>query len=149
MKKFLPTLLIALFFATCTSDEKRMEMQIAAMIEFMDNSGLTYTPSGTGLYYHIDVEGNQNRIPDSTHLVSFKHVGYLIDSSKFSDGWYASDFIPLTVLVEGFQEGLQIIGEGGRGRVVFPSTLGYGEDGATTVPGWSPLCFELELVSYY
>ena len=149
MRKLLPLLLLPLIFIACTTDAKRMEMQTDAMLEFMDASGLDFTATGTGLYDHIEKEGDLSRSPDSSHLVSFKHVGYLIDSSVFSNGWYASGFYPLPGLVQGFQEGLKIVGEGGRAVVVFPSNLGYGEDGASTVPAWSPLIFRLELVSYY
>jgi FKBP-type peptidyl-prolyl cis-trans isomerase len=81
--------------------------------------------------------------------VKFKHIGYLLDSTIFSSGWYVSGDIPLPALVQGFQEGLQIVGEGGRAVIVFPSNLGYGKDGASTVPEYSPLAFKVELVSYY
>ena len=100
-------------------------MQMDAILEWIDESGLEFTASGSGLYYHVEQAGNPNRIPDSTNEVSFKHVGYLLDSSIFSNGWYASNYIPLPALVEGFQEGLKIIGEGGRAVIIFPSNLGY------------------------
>ena len=51
-------------------------------------------------------------------------MGYLLDSTVFSNAWSPSNHYPLVGLVAGFQEGLKIVGEGGRAVVVFPSTLG-------------------------
>ncbi len=149
MKRIYTLVFASFFLFNCTSDEKRLEMQMDAILEWIDESGLEFTASGSGLYYHVEEAGNPNRIPDSTNEVSFKHVGYLLDSSIFSNGWHASNYIPLPALVEGFQEGLKIIGEGGRAVIIFPSTLGYGDNERATIPAYSPLIFRVELVSYY
>lgn len=149
MKRLFAFALTGFLLFNCTSDEKRLEMQMDAILEWIDASGLDFTASGTGLYYHIEEAGNPNRIPDSTNQVSFKHVGYLLDSTIFSNGWAASNYIPLPALVQGFQEGLKIAGEGGRAVVIFPSTLGYGDNERPTIPAYSPLIFRLELVNYY
>ena len=149
MKRIYTLVFASFLLFNCTSDEKRLEMQMDSILEWIDESGLEFTASGSGLYYHVEQAGNPNRIPDSTNDVSFKHVGYLLDSSIFSNGWNASNYIPLPALVEGFQEGLKIIGEGGRAVIIFPSNLGYGDNERATIPAYSPLIFRVELVSYY
>ncbi len=135
--------------SNCTSDKERLQQQMDDIQVWIENSGLEFTGSGTGLYYHIEQAGNPNRIPDSSHEVSFKHMGYLLDSTVFANVWSPSDHFPLAGLVVGFQEGLKIIGEGGRAVVVFPSTLGYGSTARLGIPEYSPLVFRLELVNYY
>jgi len=149
MKKTIPFLLLLLLFVTCTNDEARLNREIAEIENYIATTGLDFTETPSGLFYHVLDSGNVNRIPDSTNEVSFKHVGYLLDSTIFSNGWYASSHVSMPMLVEGFQQGLQIAGEGGTAVVVFPSTLGYGEKGASTVPEYSPLIFRLKLVNYY
>ena len=149
MKKVLPYLLLLFLFMACTTDEARLNREIAEIESYIATTGLDFTQTPSGLFYHILDSGNVNRTPDSTNEVSFKHVGYLLDSTIFSNGWYASSHVPMQLLVEGFQEGLQIAREGGTAEVVFPSTLGYGEKGASTVPEYSPLIFRLKLVNYY
>lgn len=147
MRKLL-LLLVLLQFTACTTDEERFEQEIAEIQEFVDTNNLDFETTASGLFYHIEQAGNPNRVPDSTHYVSFKHVGYFLDSTKFSEGWYPSDHIPLPYLVPGFQEGLQLVGEGGRGVVIMPSSLGYGDEAKGSIPAHSILMFRLELVSY-
>ena len=149
MKKTIPFLLLLLLFVTCTTDEARLNREIAEIENYIATTGLDFTETPSGLFYHVLDSGNVNRIPDSTNVVSFKHVGYLLDSTIFSNGWYASSHVSMPMLVQGFQQGLQIAGEGGTAVVVFPSTLGYGEKGESTVPEYSPLIFRLKLVNYY
>ena len=149
MKKTIPFLLLLLLFVTCTTDEARLNREIAEIENYIATTGLDFTETPSGLFYHVLDSGNVNRIPDSTNVVSFKHVGYLLDSTIFSNGWYASIHVSMPMLVQGFQQGLQIAGEGGTAVVVFPSTLGDGEKGASTVPEYSPLIFRLKLVNYY
>ena len=149
MKKILPFLIAVLLLSNCSSDQKRLEQEMDDILVWIDDSGLEFTASGTGLYYHIEQAGNPDRIPDSSHEVSFKHMGYLLDSTVFSNGWSPSNHYPLVGLVAGFQEGLKIVGEGGRAVVVFPSTLGYGSTARPGIPEYSPLVFRLELVNYY
>lgn len=135
--------------SSCLSEDQRFEREVSEIESFIAETGMEFTPSGTGLYYRVDVAGDQNRIPDSLNHVSFKHRGYLLDSTIFSEDWSPSQNVQMQYLVRGFQEGLEILGEGGRGVIIFPSSLGYGKEGASTVPAYSPLMFELELVNYY
>ena len=149
MNKILLLLISVFLLSNCTSDKERLQQQMDDIQVWIENSGLEFTGSGTGLYYHIEQAGNPNRIPDSYHVVSFKHVGYLLDSTVFSNAWSPSDHSPLSEFLVGFQEGLKIVGEGGRAVVVFPSTLGYGSTARLGIPEYSPLVFRLELVNYY
>jgi hypothetical protein len=77
MKRIYTLVFASFLLFNCTSDEKRLEMQMDAILEWIDESGLEFTASGSGLYYHVEQAGNPNRIPDSTNEVSFKHVGVL------------------------------------------------------------------------
>ena len=75
MKNWIIALAAAFSLTSCLSEDDRFDRQIREIEAFAASTGLEFTPTGTGLYYHIEVEGNQNRIPDSLNHVSFKHTG--------------------------------------------------------------------------
>lgn len=49
-------------------------------------------------------------------------------------------------LIEGFKEGIRQMHYGEKGVVLFISDFGYGAGGNSTIPGFCPLMFELELL---
>ena len=53
-------------------------------------------------------------------------------------------------MIKGWQEGVQLIGEGGKIRLVVPSDLAYGDEGAPgKIPGGSTLVFDVELLKIF
>ncbi len=49
-------------------------------------------------------------------------------------------------LIAGFDEGILYMKEGGKARFLIPSSLAYGPGGYYTIPGYTPLLFDVELV---
>jgi FKBP-type peptidyl-prolyl cis-trans isomerase len=49
--------------------------------------------------------------------------------------------------IKGFEEGIKLLRVGEKGRILFPSALGYGTQGYQTIPGYTPLVFDVELMS--
>jgi FKBP-type peptidyl-prolyl cis-trans isomerase len=58
---------------------------------------------------------------------------------------YAGTF--LSGKVQGFDEGIAKMRVGEKAIIIFPSTLGYGPDDYSGIPGGSPLVFNIEVVS--
>jgi len=53
---------------------------------------------------------------------------------------------PLNNLIPGWQIVLPLIGEGGQIKILIPSSLGYGSSGSGSIPGNSPLYFDVSLL---
>ena len=121
MKKALPFLLVLVLFVACTTEEARFNREIAEIEDYIATTGLDFTQTPSGLFYHILDTGNVNRVPDSTNEVSFKHVGYLLDSTIFSNGWYASSHISMPLLVQGFQQVVELLIRNVRLLALFPT----------------------------
>jgi len=49
-------------------------------------------------------------------------------------------------IIQGWVEGLQLVGEGGRATIVIPSALAYGDQGSGEIKPYSTLVFDVELV---
>ena len=54
MKKILLFLIAVLLLSNCSSDQKRLEQEMDDILVWIDDSGLEFNASGTGLYYHIE-----------------------------------------------------------------------------------------------
>lgn len=103
----------------------------------------------TGLAYKVIKQGT-GKIPKATDTVEVHYHGTLIDGAVFDSSVERGKKVsfPLNRVIKGWTEGLQLIKEGGKVRLVIPPELGYGDRGAPPkIPGGSTLVFDVELFS--
>ncbi|MBR0459941.1 MAG: FKBP-type peptidyl-prolyl cis-trans isomerase [Victivallales bacterium] len=119
----------------------------AYLAENAKKPGVTVTASG--LQIQVLTEGT-GRSPKATDTVRVHYEGTLINGKVF-DSSYARkqpiDF-PLNQVIPGWTEGLQHAKIGGKLRLVIPSDLAYGKQGAgADIPPDSTLIFTVELLN--
>lgn len=112
--------------------------------EFVKNGGKV-APSG--IAYQIIKPGSKVK-PTVKDTVEVDYEGTLIDGTKFDSsierGTKAS--FPLGAVIKGWQDGLELIGEGGEIKFIVPSDLGYGDRGSPPkIPGGAYLVFHVTL----
>ncbi len=100
----------------------------------------------SGLYYIIQKPGGSAH-PVINSTVTVNYNGYLVDGNPF-DASKAPYTNKLYNLISGWQEGLQLIGAGGKMQLFIPSALGYGSAAIGSIPAHSVLIFDIELVSF-
>lgn len=101
----------------------------------------------SGLVYEVLKEGTGAK-PKATDTVEVHYHGTLTNGEVFDSSVDRKKKIsfPLNRVIKGWTEGLQLIGEGGKVRLVIPPELGYGDTGAPPkIPGGATLVFEVEL----
>jgi FKBP-type peptidyl-prolyl cis-trans isomerase len=99
-----------------------------------------FTPSG--LYYEIKEPGSANH-PNINSQVTVSYVGYGLDGVVFDDGEFIT--FGLYQVIAGWQEGIQLIGEGGKIKLIIPSELAYGPDGSVSIGPNEVLVFDVTL----
>ena len=130
-----------------TESSGEFKSQGKAYLEtFVQQEGATKTNSG--MAYKILTEGTGKK-PKETDTVKVHYKGTLISGEEF-DSSYSRNTpteFPLNKVIKGWTEGLQLIGEGGKIKLVIPSELAYGDQGAPPkIPGGATLVFEVELL---
>jgi FKBP-type peptidyl-prolyl cis-trans isomerase FkpA len=101
--------------------------------------------SESGLRYSIENPGVGKTAPGKTAVV--KYVGKLLNGTVFDQNAQGVDFqLGANAVIPGFEEGLLLLGKGGKAKIFIPSPLGYGPQGTGPIPPNSPLIFEVEIV---
>ena len=107
--------------------------------------------------------GTGSGCPMFSDSVKVNYRGRLIPSTSYADGYvfdesYIGEYNPATALpstmyvggtVDGFATALQYMHIGDYWRVYIPYWLGYGTSGSPSIPAYSTLIFDIELVAYY
>lgn len=102
----------------------------------------------SGLQYQVLREGTGAR-PTLNQQVKVNYEGRLIDGTVFDSSIARDESVtfPLKQVIAGWQEGLQLMREGGKYRFYIPAKLAYGEVGAgSRIAPNSTLIFDIELL---
>lgn len=104
--------------------------------------------TASGLQYEILTEGTGAK-PSKTDKVRVHYTGSLIDGTVFDSSVQRgtpAEF-PVTGVIAGWVEALQMMPVGSKWRLTIPHNLAYGERGAgASIPPFSTLIFEVELL---
>lgn len=103
--------------------------------------------TGTGLQYEVVKEGNGPK-PTLQDKVKVHYHGTLIDGTIFDSSVERAKPISfqLSGVIQGWQEGLQLMSVGSTYKFYIPSNLGYGTSPAGKIPANSTLIFQVELL---
>lgn len=122
---------------------------IAAAEKFLEENKLKegVITTESGLQYEVITMGKGKK-PQATDRVKVHYHGTLIDGTVFDssvDRGEPASF-GLNQVIPGWTEGLQLMPVGSKFRFYIPYELGYGERQAGSIPPYSVLVFEVELL---
>lgn len=148
MKKIFAFLFITTALFSCKKDEDQDKIDQEIILEYISKNNLDAQATGSGLYYVIEEPGT-GRQPSGTHYVTVAYKGYLSDGTVFDESSAAGIKFKLTQVIEGWTEGIQLFKEGGKGKLLIPSKLGYGDQSSSGIPPNSVLIFDVHLIKVY
>lgn len=118
---------------------------------FMDEKGFNGYPTQSGLYYFPSVEGEGDNVPYGSR-VEVKYKGYFLDGrvfdSNLDDESPLSITIPSDFLIQGWNEGIQLMKKGSKGTLIVPYDLAYGATGTDAISPYMTLVFDMEIVDF-
>ena len=112
---------------------------------------VSFEKTNSGLYYQITHKGNGKKA-EAGQKVAVHYTGMLLDKTVFDSSYRRKEPLQFTVgvgqVIAGWDEGILLLHEGDKARLVIPSELAYGNRGAGgVIPPNAPLIFDVELVS--
>jgi peptidylprolyl isomerase len=137
-------------FAGCDPAEKWEKEERWQIENYLNSIGDTvYDLKPSGLYYLEILEGT-GRMPVAEDTVSINFKGRFLNGVVFGYNLVDSTAYAFIVgsggTIEGIDEGVRYMKEGGKAKLLTPSSLAYGPTGYGYVPGFTPLLWEIELV---
>jgi FKBP-type peptidyl-prolyl cis-trans isomerase FklB len=102
----------------------------------------------SGLQYEVLVAGSGKQ-PAASDKVRVHYHGTFTDGNVFDSSvqrGQPAEF-PVGGVIAGWVEALQLMSEGAKWKLFIPHNLAYGERGAGSIPPFSTLVFEVELLN--
>jgi len=151
MKNIFSFLLIGIFFlgSSCKkslSTEEQFELDIKIIKEYIADKGLDAIETNSGLHYVVNELGAGN-YPFSNDNVTVRYIGYTTDGKVFDQSKAEGITFNLQQVIKGWTEGIPKFKEGGKGVLLIPSKLAYGEKGSGSIKPNTVLIFDVDLLT--
>jgi FKBP-type peptidyl-prolyl cis-trans isomerase len=126
--------------------EKAQQAGDAFLAANKTKDGVVTLPSG--LQYKILTQGTGPK-PSATDTVVCNYKGTLLDNSEFDSSYSRNQplTIPVSGVIKGWTEALQLMPVGSKWQLFIPSDLAYGPQAKGPIGPNSTLIFEVELLS--
>lgn len=118
--------------------------------DYLAANNLEAELSPAGFYYHIEAPGSDSRPSlQARSLIEIQYKGELLDGTVFDQTLGDTTVVfPLNGLIRGWQQGIPLIGRGGRIHLYLPSFFGYGTSGTEGIDPNSVLIFDVSLIDF-
>lgn len=131
--------------------EKREAEAKAKQKELLDQVAAGYDETPSGLRYKVLQNGDGKQATKGA-MVSVHYKGQLLDGTVFDSSYKRKQPIDFAVgvgqVIAGWDEGIQLLKVGDKARLVIPSNLAYGAQGAGgVIPPNATLIFDVELMN--
>ncbi|TDH28991.1 FKBP-type peptidyl-prolyl cis-trans isomerase [Segetibacter sp. 3557_3] len=116
------------------------------LAENRKRAGVKVTESG--MQYEI-LKAGTGPMPKATDTISAHYAGTLLNGTEFDNSYKRGQplEIPVSGVIKGWTEALQMMPVGSKWKLYIPSTSAYGDYGAgNEIPGGATLVFEIELL---
>ena len=124
-------------------DEKNM------IQDFMAANGYEVDPTESGLYYIEHVAGTGDLISFGDHVQVF-YKGYFLDGRVFDSNYGESPYgfrVPNEGLMDGWNDGIQLMRKGSKGTLIIPFDEAYGAEGSSNISPFMTLVFDMEVTA--
>lgn len=135
-------------FISCNKEDKVAEQSATdkGLIEtYVADNNLSGTFNASDLWYDVENQGGGVQAYTGA-TVKVVYTGYLLNGTQFDESPTGGSTFSLNNVIAGWQQGIPKFKEGGNGKLIIPSALGYGTQSVGSIPENSVLIFDIELI---
>lgn len=142
--KLLLLFTICLSFSACDEDQAEIDKDLIK--QYIADNNLDATETSSGLFVIIDEPGTGGH-PNLLSTVTVHYKGTYLNGTIF-DSTEGKDPVQFSLMgvIPGWQEGIPYFQKGGKGMLLIPSALAYG-NGSHPLAN-EVLVFEIELIDF-
>jgi FKBP-type peptidyl-prolyl cis-trans isomerase FkpA len=134
--------------------EAEKQREIVDLRKYLKEKNIAATETKKGVFVVVENPGTGAQA-DSGMKVAVNYTGYLKNGKKFDSNLDSSfqhvqplEFVVGTsAVIEGWDDGIKLFREGGKGKIYVPAMLAYGPQArGEAMPAFSDLIFEIDLL---
>lgn len=130
--------------------EKAKKEEMSILQNYIQKNNIKVAPTSSGMYYIEQTKGTGDQAGNGKK-VKVHYTGTLLNGTKFDSSLDRKKPFEFTIgqgeVIPGWDEGISLMKEGGKARLIIPSRLAYGEAGRMpTIPPSATLIFDVELL---
>ena len=140
---------LSVLISSCRSEETLTpEQENQKIEEYISSKKLIITEKiPSGLRYILTKANPSGVKVAKGQTIYVNYAGRLLTDEQFDAGNF-SFVLGSGGAIAGFEEGIAKMKIGEKATLIFPSALGYGSRGSgSSIPGYSPLVFDIEVIS--
>jgi len=142
---------------TLADDKKKADEQLkknktdetANLNKYLKEKNITAKPTASGIYYIEKVKGTGTKAV-AGKTVKVHYTGTLLNGTKFDSSRDRNQPFEFALgqgqVIKGWDEGVALMNVGGKAMLIIPSNMGYGDRNMGTIPPYSTLVFDVELI---
>ena len=158
------SLFLVVFASGCMKDDTNKttytsEQEIAQIREWLDSmvaKNMNMDTTSTGIIYIRDKVGSGPAVK-AEDVVTVKYTGMFLNGKVFDASSWHNEAGTMTYLhkapsdaskslIQGWEEGIEVLSKGGSAVFLIPSFKGYGTKGNSKIQPYTPLIFVIEVV---
>lgn len=149
MQKIVSILISTIIILTLTSCKDKAQREIDDRNDYLQENNITVAPTSTGLYY-VETEEGTGMSPTEGNTVTVHYTGRFLNGEIFDSSVQRNQPFEFELgaglVIKGWDEGIAYMKKGGKATLIIPSDLAYGPNGYRSIPGYSTLVFDIELI---
>jgi FKBP-type peptidyl-prolyl cis-trans isomerase len=130
---------------------ENMTNELILIASYIKENNIKSVARASGLIF-VDVAKGRGAFPAGGKQVTVHYSGSFLNGEIFDSSYDRNEPFTFTLgvgeVIKGWDEGIALLKTGGKARLIIPSNLAYGEEGAGgIIPPYTPLVFDVELLN--